>query len=387
MRTVVGYAPIEPDGSVKVKVPANVALAVEVLDAEGRRIGPRHENWFQVQPGDSLNCSGCHLHAAPGPTPEVHARAEGTAPSINSGLDAGLQFPGTVIPGTNTVYWGAPGQTMAEVRFDRYDDANLGVVEPQLHPDLVFEDYWTDPLVTPPSIAVPFRYEYAQLDPSIRTPAAPAQPLLNPFCVPWRFNCRVTINYPQHIHSIWQLDRGVDNFTPTDPPNPPDPTPNGIGDDTCTECHTTAGGTRVADGDLDLTTDPNQILTNFHRSYVELLFTDQGEELDISGNLVPIQILVPDPNDPTVFILQNDPAFTITRRMTQAGARSSYFIEKMTETELDATPVLAPVDPDPLLYFDHSGLLSVHELKLISEWLDLGAQNFNDPFDPAAPQN
>src|SRR5688500_2641992 len=32
MREVIGYAPIEPDGSVRVKVPANVALAVSVLD-------------------------------------------------------------------------------------------------------------------------------------------------------------------------------------------------------------------------------------------------------------------------------------------------------------------------------------------------------------------
>jgi len=36
---------------------------------------------------------------------------------------------------------------------------------------------------------------------------------------------------------------------------------------------------------------------------------------------------------------------------------------------------------------DHTNMLTGAELKLISEWLDLGAQNFNDPFDPAAPQN
>ncbi len=34
MREIVAYAPIEPDGSVRVKVPADVALAVSVLDAE-----------------------------------------------------------------------------------------------------------------------------------------------------------------------------------------------------------------------------------------------------------------------------------------------------------------------------------------------------------------
>jgi hypothetical protein len=34
---------------------------------------------------------------------------------------------------------------------------------------------------------------------------------------------------------------------------------------------------------------------------------------------------------------------------------------------------------------DHTNMLSGAELKLISEWLDLGGQNFNDLFDPALP--
>ncbi len=60
MREIVAYAPIEPDGSVRVKVPANVALAVSVLDANGRRTTARHLNWLQVIPGQELKCNGCH---------------------------------------------------------------------------------------------------------------------------------------------------------------------------------------------------------------------------------------------------------------------------------------------------------------------------------------
>ena len=60
MREVLGYAAVEPDGSVKVKVPANVAFWVEVLDADGRRIGPRHNNWLQLRPGEERECTGCH---------------------------------------------------------------------------------------------------------------------------------------------------------------------------------------------------------------------------------------------------------------------------------------------------------------------------------------
>jgi hypothetical protein len=32
-------------------------------------------------------------------------------------------------------------------------------------------------------------------------------------------------------------------------------------------------------------------------------------------------------------------------------------------------------------------MLDPIELKMISEWIDIGAQHFNDPFDLDAPQN
>ena len=52
VREVLGYTPIEPDGSVRVKVPANVAFAITILNANGRRVGPRRDNWLQVRPGE-----------------------------------------------------------------------------------------------------------------------------------------------------------------------------------------------------------------------------------------------------------------------------------------------------------------------------------------------
>ncbi|HEV7714425.1 MAG TPA: hypothetical protein VGO53_02450 [Steroidobacteraceae bacterium] len=35
----------------------------------------------------------------------------------------------------------------------------------------------------------------------------------------------------------------------------------------------------------------------------------------------------------------------------------------------------------------HADYLSPAELRLLSEWLDIGAQYFNNPFDPAVPVN
>jgi hypothetical protein len=274
---------------------------------------------------------------------------------------------------------------MAEVRFDRVGSAVPPAPQPVLSADLNFVDYWTDPLVTAPVPVAAYSYNYDDLDPSILSPAPPAKPLRNANCnnrlpQPWRHNCRITINYPRHIHEIWQLNRGTEDlFTPlapANPANPADPTntpllvddvnTDGILDHTCTSCHTSlvANVARLPYGQLDLTTDPNQDPAEFFRAFRELLFNDQGQEIDAMGNLVDI-----------------NPAVGVPASMTANGARSSFFIEKMTGTELDAARTI------PLSTVDHTAMLTGAELKLISEWLDLGAQNFNDPFDPAAPQN
>jgi hypothetical protein len=368
MREIVGYASVEPDGSVKTRVPANLPLSLEMLDGEGRRIGPLHSNWLQVRAGDMLTCNGCHTHDTAGAMPEVHGRSNAMAPSINTGLPSTLQFVNTLIPGTTGAYWGNFGETMAEVRFDRVDLMDPPGREPELSLDLVYEDYWTDP--SKRLSDAPYAYRYSALDSSMPSPD-------NGFCTPsWVFNCRSIINYAQHIHAIWQVDRGEDLETPEAPFNPPnnDPTntpvvltipatANGVGDDTCIECHTTQNGTRLPYGQLDLTTDPNQNANERLRSYLELFLTDAGQTFN-GADLVDMV-----------------PASQVRPTMSVNGARASYFVEKMTGTELDDN------SRSITSLIDHSNMLSGAELKLISEWLDIGAQNFNNPFDPAVPQN
>src|SRR5690606_37422219 len=86
MRDVLGYAPIEPDGSVKVKVPANVPFAISILDARGRRVsgmlGNLHTNWLQVMPGETLECNGCHN---PNATPPIAHGRHGLTAAVNKG--------------------------------------------------------------------------------------------------------------------------------------------------------------------------------------------------------------------------------------------------------------------------------------------------------------
>ena len=64
MREIVAYAPVEPDGSVRMKVPANIAFQISLLDANGRRVSPPHRSWLQVRPGEVLECNGCHVRNA-----------------------------------------------------------------------------------------------------------------------------------------------------------------------------------------------------------------------------------------------------------------------------------------------------------------------------------
>ena len=50
MREILAYAPVEPDGSVKIEVPANVPFTIDILDKNARRIGARHDSWMQLIP-------------------------------------------------------------------------------------------------------------------------------------------------------------------------------------------------------------------------------------------------------------------------------------------------------------------------------------------------
>ena len=320
MREIVGYAPIEPDGSVTVEVPADIPIAISVLDKDGRRIGGRHQNWIQVRAGETRNCNGCHTSAS-----EVaHGRSDAEFPALNTGSLGATAFPNTVA----TYLPNAAGKTMAETRADRGADAGcITDCEPTtLSLDLVYADIWTDPAVRVPDTA--FSYTYAGL--------TTARPDRN--CTPsWNTRCRVVINYETHIHPIWSVVR----------PNPAD---------TCIACHTNvdvanANADRVPDAQLDLTNDgPNDNGPRF-KAYNELMFTDQVQVLDGGGALVDA-----------------DPAVNVAPSMSGAGANAS-------------SRFFSVFDPGGT----HAGRLTAHELRLISEWLDIGAQYYNDPF--LAPLN
>lgn len=357
MRDIIGYTPIQPDGSVKVKIPANIPFTISVLDANGRRISGRHQNWLQLQPGEVQECRGCHTRNSELP----HGRPDAEAPSVNPGAAVNGQ------PFTNTepALFADAGESMAET----YTRIN-GIPEPDV--DIIFTDVWTDPAVRAkdPDNA----YLYTDLTTPIPT-------TLN--CLAeWNNNCRTTINYETHIQPIWEAVRA--------------PIDDGSGNliDTCVGCHTSNNNTQVPAGQLDLTATPSDLEPNHFTSYRELLSTDT--EIWLNSNDAPAErqrvCTVLDPDGEPVTQLQT---FLVAPSMNVAGANNSNnffncfslgpdqcgsFQQDTSATPADCVDDGTVVTDNPI---DHRGALSDAELKLISEWLDIGGQYFNNPF--AAP--
>ncbi len=373
MREIIGYAMIEPDGSVMAKVPADVPLMISVVDGSGRRIGDRHNNWLQLRPGEVVECHGCHDHDSGQP----HGR-RGALTALNSGAPTS----GQPFANTNPLWSAELGETMAQTRLrnscgEQWSQSACAMLTPD--EDLTFEDLWADETVV--AKADPFSYAYADLT---TTPPVTADCALS-----WSADCRLVINYPDHIFPLWSVSR---------------PIPDGLGgtrQGSCIECHAPTDGVeaQLPAGQLDLTESLPDGINDVRRASYDELFDGGDEQELVNGELVTrlIDVEVPrvdengdpvyevDANGDLVLDGEGNPIqiidiipqpVPVPPSMSVNSARASYFMEKMTGQELRAGRSLAD-DPNTV---DHSGMLSAAELKLISEWLDIGGQYYNDPF-------
>jgi hypothetical protein len=330
MREILGYAPVEPDGSVRIKVPAGVPFAVGVLDAGGRRLSPRHLNWMQLRAGEVLSCNGCHIPAGAqaGGLPAIsHGRRE-----LFVAVNPGAATTGQPFPNSNPAIFANQGETMAEARSRVSCQTDCAALLPSV--DVLYEDVWTDPVASGRAPDAPFAYRYATL-----TTPAPASAACQ---ADWTSQCRITIHYPNHIHPLWSVLREVR-----------DGMGNLVQDNTCTSCHSPVdamGAVRVPAGQLDLSGGASPDEADHLVSYRELLFQDNAQAVNM-GALQDIP--GPVPVDPSM-------------SATGAGASDEFF------SRFDAGGT-------------HAGWLTPAELRLIAEWLDIGAQYYNDPF--IAPVN
>ncbi|WP_111641639.1 HzsA-related protein [Marinimicrobium alkaliphilum] len=391
MREILGYVPVHPDGSVMARVPADRAFTFELVDARGRRLDdrfPRHPSWLQLRPGEQRNCQGCHNPASQLP----HGRMEAEPYPAYAGALGG--FANTLREDAfGTPEWPDSGETMAafdaRVSVTCTDAADPGSCQPRgpaaPRVDLVFDDVWTDPAAATPGASFALRYQSLADDdyrdweaadddgdpPVLSVTELPA--LVSEDCQLDRSpQCRTVINYPWHIQPLWERPRYLTELVDGERVLVLDDNDQPV-NRTCVTCHSRAdaeGQPQVPAASLELTDTPgNQGRTT---SYGHLL-SARLELILEEGSLLPRQVE------------------TGEFQCAQPGL-------ELDDPECELEPVLAPVTlPAPATvagafrsgrFFDrfveggsHQDFLNAHELRLISEWLDLGGQYFNNPFD------
>ena len=114
----------------------------------------------------------------------------------------------------------------------------------------------------------------------------------------------------------------------------------------------------VPAGQLDLTDGADTVVTQHFKAYRELLFQDNAEELGGTGLQ---DIMVAGPINPVTGLPTLVPV-PVNPSMSANGALASnrFFSRFATGAS-------------------HDGFLTPEELRLLAEWLDIGAQYYNDP--------
>jgi hypothetical protein len=351
MREILGYAPIQPDGSVQIQIPANVPFLIDVVDVNAKRVTSlgRHTSWLQLLPGETRSCNGCHS--------TVNNTSHGRI-GLTAAVNQGAPIAGQPFPNTNPTLTTQPNETMAQT-LARITCVSGSTCSQLLSTDVLYTNIWTTG-TTPAAADMPISYAYGDL-----VSASPVTPTLTPSCLPWTAQCRVTIHYaatiagvatPQiFLQSIWSVPNRLapDKVTPA----------------TCVTCHTTATAAAnvlmVPQGQIDLTGGTSTADITVVTSYEELLFPHNEQTLNMAG--VPTDVLVPGPTDPVTGLPTTMPV-VLPSPMTAGSAAASTAFLRMFDNSFH----------DPVL--DHTGYLSPAELRLIVEWLDIGGQYYNDPF-------
>jgi hypothetical protein len=367
MREILGYAPVQPDGSVQIEVPANVPFIVDVLDANARRITAQHTSWMQVMPGEIKSCNGCHT--AGNLTQPSHGRS-----GLTAAVNPGAPTTGEPFPDTYRALFANQGETMAQTlaRISCESGSALGnLAAPYTQPcsNILTTDVFYDPIwtigVTKPRPDDIIDLPYGTSVTNATNLGIPSTPPTNPNCAPWSAQCRITIHYANansnpaqlFIQNLWNSTTRV-------------ATVNSVANTsvTCTNCHNTVNlqnKIQVPAGQLDLTggTSGANVVTpdpTLVTSYQNVL--SQHFELTLNMGVLE-DLTVTDPGPPPT----QAPVMLAAPMVAGDAEASTAFLRMFDGTFKD--PVL-----------DHTGFMTIGELRLISEWLDIGGQFYNDPF-------
>jgi Hydrazine synthase alpha subunit middle domain len=342
MREILGYAPIQPDGSVQIQVPAYIPFTIEILDQYARRVTTQqHTSWMQVMPGETKSCNGCHSSTAN----VSHGRSGLSLPVNHGAPTTGLPFPST-----NPNLFAIAGETMAQT-LGRISCAQGSALTCSqiLSTDVIYTNIWTVD-TTPPQPDTGISYLYSELS----TPSPILADAGN--CAPWGAYCRDTIEYFPNSPPLYvgQL-QPIWNLTPRTA------TVAGVANTsvTCTLCHNTLNAAmtaqQVPSGQVDLTGGTSSVDTTVVTSYEQLLFPHDEQTLNM-GILETYLVTDPGPPPTQVPVVLGGP-------ITAGSA-------------LDSTAFFSVFAAGG----SHNGWLTPAELRLISEWIDIGGQYYNDPF-------
>jgi hypothetical protein len=193
VKRIVGTVPVEEDGSAFFNVPANIPIAVQPLDAQGRAL-QLMRSWFTAMPGEAVSCVGCH------------DRQNSTPPSRGSAASRGAAVD--VTP------WRGPARGFSFARevqpvLDRYCLSCHDGKDPK-RPDLRGTEMITDwksdfPGSVSPAVGGKFSVAYASLHRYVRRPGIESDYHL---LTPMEFHGRTTelVQLLEHGHHGVTLD-------------------------------------------------------------------------------------------------------------------------------------------------------------------------------------
>ena len=314
---LLGYAEIHPDGSALFNVPANTGFRLEVVNAQLKAVASKDE-------------ASAYLQDLSEP---VYSVAAGERLEIQppSGVNPGASAAGAAFTGThNDIRATAAGQTMAEVI--SLHNNRIEVISARLQ----YQDRWS---LSNPAPALDYDYR------NLNTAAPTDNNCLND----WQPGCSARASYLDHIQPLWETS-GRDQQG-----------------NSCLSCHgsfNTNGLNLSGDGagsDSDIT------------SYREL-FTPRSF-MFLANDFHPVNSsnCRRDAEWPFSSTPGND-CFTCYQRvlMSELGALESGNFFELFRPDQDHNRFLFNPQSDAQRV-DHSNMLSIEELRLLSEWLDAGA--------------
>lgn len=99
VKRIIGTVPVNKDGSVFFRVPANTPIALQPLDSEGKALALMR-SWFTSMPGETVSCVGCHERQNTAPSSKLTLAARQAPANIRPwhGKTRGFAFAREVQP-------------------------------------------------------------------------------------------------------------------------------------------------------------------------------------------------------------------------------------------------------------------------------------------------